>query len=365
VRHHPVRSFLALATTLALVAACAPGTASPDPADGDKPFEGRTIRVATWGGDWGDGVRESAGTLFEEQTGATVEYVFGNPVDNLTRLLAAPEDDPPFDVMQMDNLTQQSLIEQGLIQPVDHSRLPLGDLFPEAVTTEEYGPAFTLVPTVITWSPDQFERLGLADPTSFEDLFVPELRGRVAYPGMRVGFAPLIISGLANAWFNDPMAVEQAMERLSEIEPRIYGATPEMATWLTGGEVYAAVTHTAQVQVMRNQGFDLGMVYPQAGDRRSMVYWNMTNIVRGTQNLDMAEEWISVNLSCEAQEAFGRRNGVLPTCRSVAETFGQDEELQTISVTPEDMAAMFQTDPAVIVERRESWNDAWNRIMGT
>ena len=362
-RSRRVVSAFAVASILVVTTACSSGGGGASP--GGKPFEGRTLRVATWGGDWGEGVAESAGTLFEEQTGATVEYVLGNPVDNLTKLLAAPEDDPPFDVMQVDSLTEASLVEQGLIEPIEHSALPIDDLFEQAVATEEYGPAFTLVPTVITWSPEKFEELGLSEPTSFDDLFAPELRGRVAYPGMRVGFAPLIISGLANAWFGDDAAVEEAITRLREIEPRIYGATPEMATWLTNGEVYAAVTHTGQVQVMRNQGFDLDMVYPEAGEFRSMVYWNMTDVIRGTKNRDMAEEWVRVNLSCEAQEAFGRRNGVLPTCLSVAQEFGEDPELQTISVTPDDMSEMFQVDPSFILENREAWNDIWNRIMGT
>jgi spermidine/putrescine-binding protein len=182
---------------------------------------------------------------------------------------------------------------------------------------------------------------------------------------MRVGFAPLILAGLAEAWFGDREAAEQAIKKLKEIEPRIYGATPEMATWLTNGEVYAAVTHTAQVQAMRNQGFDLALVYPEAGDHRSMVYWNMTNIVRGTQNKDMAEEWVRINLSCEGQEAFAREMGAVPTCKSANEAFANDEKLKTIALTEDDLRAMFQVESTFVLENREPWNDLWNQIMGT
>jgi len=136
-----------------------------------------------------------------------------------------------------------------------------------------------------------------------------------------------------------------------------------MATWLTNGEVYASVTHTSQVQVMRNQGFDLGMVYPKAGNYRSMVYWNTVEIVHGTKNQDMALEWLQTNLGCEAQRLFGLRNGVLPTCKVVAAEFGEDPKLKTISVTATDMAAMFQVDPAYIVENRAAWNATWNQVM--
>lgn len=361
----PRRRFAPVAFVLAVTVAACTGSGAPSVAPDDRPFAGRTLRVATWGGDWGSNVEKSVGELFEAETGGNVEYVVGNPPDNLAKLISAPQDDPPFDVMQMDSLTQEGMIKDGLIESVDHAKLPVEDLFEEAVTTDEYGPAFTLVPVVIAWSPEKFAELGLDDPTTFDDLFAPELRGRVAYPGIRVGFAPLIISGLANAWFGDREAAEQAIEKIKEMEPRVYGATPEMATWLTNGEVYAAVTHTAQVQAMRNQGFELSLVYPEAGDKRSMVYWNMANIVRGTKNKDMAEEWLRLNLSCEGQEAFARTMGAVPTCKSANEAFASDEALKTIAVTDEDLSAMFQAEPSFILEVRESWNDAWNRIMGT
>jgi putative spermidine/putrescine transport system substrate-binding protein len=368
------RAPIAIGALFALVfaAACSPaapssptGAAPGKPAAGSQSFAGRTLRVATWGGDWVNGVKTSTGKLFEEQTGAKVEYVLGNPADNLTKLLSS-RGEPPFDVMQMDNLTEQTMIEKGLLEPIDHAKLPANELFPEAANvTREYGPAFTMIPTVIAWVPAKYRELGLAAPTTFDDLFDPKLKGRVAYPGMRVGFSPLIISGLAYGWTGDRATVDEAMRKLKQIEPRIYGATPEMATWLTNGEVYAAVTHTAQVVVMKNQGFELDYVYPQVKDKKSMIYWNMTDVVKGTKNRDLAERWIAINLSREAQDLMGRSNGVLPTHKAVAEEFGRDEKLKTLAVTPSDMTQMFQVDEKFINDHREAWNDAWNRIMGS
>jgi len=348
-----------------VVGACGSGGSGASGGANGKEFSGRTLRVATWGGDWGAGVKASTGTLFEQQTGATVEYVLGNPADNMTKLLAAPAGDPPFDVMQVDHLTEATLIQKNLIDKVDHTKLPMKDLFEQAQVTPDYGPAFTLVPVVITWSPAKFKELGLPDPTSFDDLFAPALKGKIAYPGMTVGFAPLILSGLAEAWFGDEGKVEDAMTKLKTAEPRIYGATAEMATWLTNGEVVAAVTHTSQVQVMRNQGFDLGMVYPTVGSHRSMVYWNTVDIIHGTKNQDMALKWLQMNLGCDAQRLFGQRNGVLPTCASVAAEFAKDPKLKTISVTAEDMSAMFQQDPAYILSNRDAWNASWSKVMGS
>src|SRR5581483_11118360 len=59
-------------------AASAPAASKPaagqSTAGGSQPFAGRTLRVGTWGGDWANGVRTSTSKLFEEQTGAKVDY---------------------------------------------------------------------------------------------------------------------------------------------------------------------------------------------------------------------------------------------------------------------------------------------------
>ncbi|MBI4492301.1 MAG: extracellular solute-binding protein [Chloroflexi bacterium] len=360
-----------------LAAACAPAAqpspaAAPakpaeaaKPAAGAKPFAGRTLRVATWGGDWANGVKTSTAKIFEEQTGATVEYVFGNPADNLTRLLAT-RGEPPFDVMQLDNLTEGIMIDKGLLEPIDHAKLPVNEVFNEAANvTKDYGPAFTIIPGVIGWSPARFKELGVPAPKSFDDLFNPKLKGRVAYPGMRFGSAPLLISGLAWTWTGDKNAVGEAAKKLKQMEPRVFGATPEMATWLTNGEVYAGISHTAQIMVMKSQGFDLDYVYPQMKDKRGWVYWNMTDVIKGTKNKDMAEKWVQINLSGEAQELMGRSNGVLPTHKAVSEKFAKEEKLKVLALTPTDMAQMYQDDAKFINDNRDKWNDEWNRIMGS
>ena len=124
-----------------------------------------------------------------------------------------------------------------------------------------------------------------------------------------------------------------------------------------------AVTHTATVQAMKNQGFNLGLVYPKAGTYKSMVYWNSVQIIKGTKNADMALKWLQINLGCEAQRLVALRNGVLPTCKSVSAEFASDPKYSTISITVDQMSAMFQVDPAYINANRDAWIASWNRIM--
>jgi hypothetical protein len=53
-----------------------------------KPFEGVTLRVATFGGPWRDDLAKNLSPKIEAM-GGKVEFVIGSPQDNLAKLIAA------------------------------------------------------------------------------------------------------------------------------------------------------------------------------------------------------------------------------------------------------------------------------------
>src|SRR5262245_16468766 len=89
-----------------------------------KDFEGQTLRVAMRGGGWNRGLNEFVGKPFMEKTGAKVEYVIGNPREHLAKLVAARGQEPPFDVVQVDDSVKEQLLRLNLVDKVDLSRIP-------------------------------------------------------------------------------------------------------------------------------------------------------------------------------------------------------------------------------------------------
>ena len=53
-----------------------------------KPFDGVTLRVATFGGPWRDDLAKFVAPKIEAM-GAKVEFVIGSPQDNLAKIIAA------------------------------------------------------------------------------------------------------------------------------------------------------------------------------------------------------------------------------------------------------------------------------------
>src|SRR5260370_42590384 len=71
------------------------------------------IRVATWGGAWRDSLEKNvAGYLGEE--GIRLQYVLGNPEENITKLITARRQGPvPFDMRQFNPIKNSQLMYGG------------------------------------------------------------------------------------------------------------------------------------------------------------------------------------------------------------------------------------------------------------
>src|SRR4051812_14062977 len=66
-------------------------------------FDGVTVRIGTFGGKWRDVVDAHVAKEFEKE-GGKIEYVLGQPANNMAKLIAARGQEPPFDILEtMDN----------------------------------------------------------------------------------------------------------------------------------------------------------------------------------------------------------------------------------------------------------------------
>src|SRR6266850_907353 len=90
---------LGLVCTVGIAASTAPASAGQ--------FDGVTVRIGTFGGKWRDIVDSYVAKAFEKE-GGKIEYVLGQPANNMAKLIAARGQEPPFDILEtMDNFLPQ------------------------------------------------------------------------------------------------------------------------------------------------------------------------------------------------------------------------------------------------------------------
>ena len=110
-----IRSGLGLVCTVGIAASTAPASAGQ--------FDGVTVRIGTFGGKWRDIVDSYVAKAFEQE-GGKIEYVLGQPANNMAKLIAARGHEPPFDLFEtMDNFLPQ-LAAGNFTEPLDPTQVP-------------------------------------------------------------------------------------------------------------------------------------------------------------------------------------------------------------------------------------------------
>jgi len=95
-----------------------------------KPFKGETLRVTVWSGFYQKAWEATIKPLFEEKTGATLQ-VQGGWADILSKIRAAPEDSPPYDVATVEGQFYHFGRQEDLFEPVRKENVPnYDDLLP-------------------------------------------------------------------------------------------------------------------------------------------------------------------------------------------------------------------------------------------
>src|ERR687897_1401700 len=82
--------------------------------------------LMTWGGLWGDAMRDGAGNQFEKETGIKiVQDRSGSPADRITKIKVSINDQK-FDLVQLHDGLVPLAVAQGALEPLnkDSPRLP-------------------------------------------------------------------------------------------------------------------------------------------------------------------------------------------------------------------------------------------------
>src|SRR5580658_9433837 len=139
------------------------------------------LRVGTWGGSWRDALATHISARLAP-SGSPLEYVLGNPDDNLAKLVVAKRQGQiPFDVWECKPDETVGMIRSGLLAPLDYALLPNAATLPDWAHAPHYVCTLATQDGIV-YNAQKFREAGLAPPTRYLDLNAPALLGRVAFP---------------------------------------------------------------------------------------------------------------------------------------------------------------------------------------
>ncbi|AZN98022.1 MAG: extracellular solute-binding protein [Mesorhizobium sp.] len=299
------RSFL---QSLALATS---GLALPNIAWGqEKRFEGITLNINGYGGDYDRILVETVAKPLEEQTGLTVMHTPSTAAAATARILASPAN-PPFDLIMADSPNMPDLIKAEAITPTDLDADLIAMLSPNIREFGDHGIPMSASSMVLT------HNTKLVDPPveSYADLARPDLEGRVATLNLENGGGVLFLLALAKANGGSEDNVGPGFEALRRIKPNITSTTASTVNLLQlfeQEEALAGPFWDGRVFSMQRAGKPMSLIVPVEGlyGLRSYI-----NPVKGTKHPEAVKAYLEQLLTGPFMTEMSRFFGYVPTTR--------------------------------------------------
>jgi len=347
--------------TLCAAIACA-SALHVDLAAAQARFDGVTVKLATFGGRWRDIVEKYVVKPFEAQ-GGKVEFVLGQPAQNMAKLIAARGQPAPFDLYEtMDNF-MPALVKGGFIEPLDLKKIPnTGDM-----AVASYADASKVMVWItqegIVYNVEKFKEAGIPAPTKYADLADPRLKGRVSVPDISAGGAIPAIVGMAIEAGGSETKIDPALDLITKIAPRsFWSSSSNLQTMLTNGDIWAAAAQAGNVQRLKGK-VPLAMVHVPVGGKTGVLKQGYLVKIKGTKHSDAVDFLINQYLSLPMQLATSNEGGQVPVTKASLAELQKDASLAgVLRLKPEEIGGMYQIDYGKVDQA--GYTQQWNRRVG-
>jgi putative spermidine/putrescine transport system substrate-binding protein len=316
--------------------------------------QAKELVIAAWGDPYKAVWYKSIVPNFEKATGAKIVWSDGFSSQTLAKL-KAQKDKPEIDVALFDDGPYFQAVELGLCQKVDFSKLPNAkDLIPAAKDAGPQGILWGAAATGIYYHAPTFKEKGWAPPSSWNDLFRPEFKGKTSVHNIKNSNGLFLLMSMNDiAGGKRPANMDPGFAKMKELADRVltfdqYGETP---TLIQQGLAVIGVWSSDRARNLMAVGqVPINFVLPKEG---AYAFRESACIPEGRpkDRWDIAHTFINMMLSKEQQEVNAKEAGFIPFHTGV-KGFGTPEEIARIQYPNWDKE---------INPYRAAWTERWNK----
>ncbi|HJU24296.1 MAG TPA: ABC transporter substrate-binding protein [Casimicrobiaceae bacterium] len=317
------------------------------------------IVVMTWGGQWGDAMRDNVDAAYEKATGIKVIQERGaSPAERITKIKVS-EPNPTADCFQLADGLVPLAIKQGVCEKIDRNspRMPnLRDMIP--TFWNDY------------WVPQIFSVIGIVyntklvknPPTGWEDLWRPEFKGRIVLPEISHSIGSYIIPIGAVAAGKPPDDEEAGfamLKKMAALRPIWAKDTDTMMNSMRTGDAMIGILYKSQTYTVKGYGAPVEWVYPKEG---GIAYTSGTCIAKGTKNLEAAEQYINTTMDPNVQTFAAKIYNYGGTNKNTLSKLSPELQ-ERVKFPQEQLDHLIKLDLGMMTERRAAWVERWNRTV--
>ena len=309
--------------------------------------------VATFGGVFADDTKTCVIQPFEKANDAKVALQLGNSVQHAAAIRAMGGK-PSYDVAYMDNSLATQLDAEGLLAPLDTAKLTsYADVDKSAFGPNNTYVAFEISATAITYNP----KLVNPPPTSWNDLFDPKYKGRIAIGDITgTSGAQFLeaVNKMRGGTLEDMTPGFNAIKELADNSVTLYTQADQLVSLFQRGDIVIAPWYPDRTGAQIDKGLDLAVAYPKEG----AVGIKPTLVIpKGAPHPELALKYVDAVLSKAGQSCFSARQYAAPVNQAVA----LPDRVKAIVATGENYKKLWFPDPKIVSAHLVDWTRRWQR----
>ncbi len=260
-----------------------------------------TIVATTYPGSFDEAFKAVVGPAFSKASGgAGVTFTPLLGVDQIGKIQAS-RNAPPFDVVLFDEGPLIPAIESGVLEkfPAEKSKA-FADI-PQAFRHPDgYAPVITVQLIGIAYNPKKIK----TPPSSWEDLWKPEYKGRVGLTGLGSSLGTAFMVEVAKMYGGSETNIEPAFEAVKKLLPNVGAIAPSpgaLAALFQQGEIDIAFNYWNNVALLAAKGVDIAFAKPKSG---AIAIRSSAQIVKNNQDPKLVLDYLETVMSVDTQKAL-------------------------------------------------------------
>ncbi|KNF07870.1 spermidine/putrescine-binding periplasmic protein [Gottschalkia purinilytica] len=316
--------------------------------------EEKTLTISMFGFNE-DLYRKNVIEPFEKKHNVKVVFELGSNADRISKLKMGAS---KADVAVFSAYHSMQGIEEGAFEKINPKNIPnIENLYDiaKAPLGEDYGPAYAVASFGIMYDKDKVQN----PITSWGDLWRPDLKDKILLPDITTTGGPyLLMIAAEQAGVDIKKDEDKVFEKLKELSKntlKFSDKSSDSINMIARGEVEALGAFSFESQATKDAAPNSKWVDPKEG---SYAIINTINIVKGTKNKKLAEEYINWLLSEDIQKVQAIDKIDSPVNKNVKLT---EEQAEGLVYGKETIEKLNVADWKYINDSLEKWIERWNK----
>lgn len=323
---------------------------------------GTEVVMATFGGTIEQFVRAEIIPAFEKSTGIKIKLVIGTALTNYAKVMAA-RSKPEIDVYWSNELTHAAGKQQGLYEKIDTRIFKhAADVIDIARDPDGIGTGVYILATGLQYNSKAFKDAGIPPPTSWNDLWDPRLKGKVALYSFDVAYSQDLLVIMTKLAGGNEKDIRPGLEKLKTLKASgnltAFATSPaELDNMLVQGQAWITVNGSPRAYILKDKGAPIDFAFPKEG---AGFFTNYFEVIKNSPNQQAAQILVNFLSSPEIQLIIAKGVVAAPVNKKVI----VPESLRgKIPSGDEQINRLIKIDRYEMNRQLDNWAELWRREL--